>query len=273
MEFLFWFIFGAIFVFGLMVGSFLNCWIWRFHRGQSPLQGRSYCPNCLHSLAWFDLAPVFSYLFLRGKCRYCKKPISWQYPAVELSAAVLFVAAALAFYPSLFSGGWSFYLFFQLAAYWLLISAFIVIFVADLRWYLIPDSALAVGLIGVLCLRAAQFWESYSVFGEIAVGDIFALFIPSLFAGLLFLALFLVSRGKWMGFGDVKLAFLMGLSLDFVPTLIALFLANFFGAIIGLSLIAAGKKKMSSQIPFGPFLVGGTLIALFFESSIANWYF
>ncbi len=154
----------------------------------------------------------------------------------------------------------------------MILAALIVVFVADLRWYLIPDSALVVGFVGALILQAAVMRQNYLVFGQIDLATITAALLPVMFAGLLFLAIFLASRGKWIGFGDVKLAFLMGFILDFYATLIALFLANFFGAIIGLGLICAKKKKMSSQIPFGPFLVAGTLIALFFAPAIADWY-
>ncbi len=272
MELLFWFIVCAIFVFGIIIGSFLNCWIWRFHAKESPLRGRSYCPECRHQLAWFDLIPVLSFLAIRGKCRYCQKKISWQYPTVEFTAGVLFVAAAWVFYPLVFGGYFSFFPFLELAARWMILAALIVVFVADLRWYLIPDSALVVGFVGALILQAAVMCQNYLVFGQIDLATITAALLPVMFAGLLFLAIFLASRGKWMGFGDVKLAFLMGFILDFYATLIALFLANFFGAIIGLGLICAKKKKMSSQIPFGPFLVAGTLIALFFAPAIADWY-
>jgi prepilin signal peptidase PulO-like enzyme (type II secretory pathway) len=272
MDILFWFIISSMAAMGIIIGSFLNCLIWRSYAGESALKGRSYCPKCRHKLAWADLVPVASFLFLGARCRYCKKPISWQYPAVELATGALFVAAALEFAPEVFLGGLSIISFIELLAYWVVLSALVVIFVADLRWYFIPDGALVSGIAAMALLRGVQFIQSGYVFGhydfQILLNPLLSLFGAAAF----FLAIFLLSRGKWIGFGDVKYALLMGLALGFPDVLIALFLANFFGAIIGLALIAAGKKNMKSEIPFGPFLVGGTLIALFFSDSIIGWY-
>lgn len=273
MDILFWDVLVSIFIFGLIVGSFLNCLIWRSYAGESAMRGRSHCPKCKHQLVWFDLVPVFSFLALAGRCRYCKKPISWQYPAVELACGLLFCAAAFAFAPMIFAGNFLIFPILELAAYWLILAALIAIFAADLRWYIIPDGALIAGLAGALALRGLQLWESESVFHQLDANIIIAPLLAAILAAGFFLAIFLVSRGKWMGFGDVKFAVLMGLIAGLPEVLIALFLANFFGAIIGLGLIAAGKKKMSSLIPFGPFLVAGTLAALFFSRRIIDWYF
>ena len=160
----------------------------------------------------------------------------------------------------------------ELLAYWAILSSLVVVFVADLRWYFIPDGAIAAGIFGAAVLTIARFFESDFIFHRFDWNIIFNPLLSGLFAALFFLAIFLFSRGKWIGFGDVKYALLMGLALGFPETLLALFLANFFGAIIGLGLIAVRRKKMSSEIPFGPFLVGGTLVALFFSGSILNWY-
>lgn len=272
MEILFWFVSASIFIFGLIIGSFLNCLIWRSYTGESALSGRSYCPKCRRKLAWLDLLPVFSFLILGGKCRYCRQSISWQYPAVELATAVLFCAGARMFAPMIFLGHFPIFRVLELLAYWVILAAIVAVFVADLRWYFIPDGAVVSGLVGALALRGLQSAENYSIFHRFDAGAVVDPLLASIFAGLFFLAIFLASRGKWMGFGDVKYAFLMGLILGFIDTLIGLFLANFFGAIMGLALIAAGRKKMSSQIPFGPFLAAGTLIALFFSPLIVNWY-
>jgi len=272
-DILFWFILVSIFIFGLIVGSFLNCLVWRSYAGESAMHGRSYCPKCRNQLAWFDLVPVFSFLALAGRCRYCKKPISWQYPAVELACGLLFCAAAFAFAPMVFAGYFSIFPILELLAYRLVLAALIAIFAADLRWYIIPDGALIAGLAGASVLRGLQLWESGLVFHQFDAGIIIGPLLAAIFAAGFFLAIFLLSRGKWMGFGDVKFAVLMGFLLGIPEVLVALFLANFFGAIMGLGLIAAGKKKMSSLIPFGPFLVAGTLAALFFFRRIIDWYF
>lgn len=241
-----------IFLFGLTVGSFLNCVIYRLEKKESFLRGRSYCPNCKHQLSWQDLIPLLSFLELRGKCRYCKQRISWLYPLIELATGILFVSVFHIALPNLL-----FSIF-----YFLFSSFLIIIFVYDLKYYIIPDkviypAVLVAFLYNLLYSRFYILDSIYSAFG----------------ASLFFLSIFLISRGKWLGFGDVKLALFMGLFLGFPNILVALFLAFFIGAIIGLGLIIAGKKNLKSEVPFGPFLVTGTLIALFFGSRIINFYF
>ena len=271
MDFIFWYIVSCIFVIGTVIGSFLNCLIWRSHCGESVAAGRSYCPTCRHELAWYDLVPVFSFLSLGARCRYCSKPISWQYPAVELASGLAFVAAAWSFTPQILIGGFSLLILAKLLAYWLFFSSLAVIFVTDLRWYYIPDGATVSGIVAAavftfLNAGGGYPWRFFD--RDMATGAL----VSAVFATSFFLAIFLVSRGKWMGFGDVKYAVLMGLGLGFPGILVGMFFANFFGAILGLVLVARGKKKMSSQVPFGPFLVAGTLIAIFFTGPIFNWY-
>lgn len=224
-----------------MAGSFLNCVIYRLEAGESFLRGRSYCPHCRHQLGFFDLVPILSFVLLRGKCRYCGKKISLQYPLVELTTACLF---ALFFWHF----GFGLHLIFGF-----LISGFlVVIFVYDLKHCLIPDSV---------------------VYPAIAIAVIFNFSIYSaLGLAAFFLAIVLISRETWMGMGDVKLGFLMGLLLGWPNTFVALFLAVFLGAIIGMGLIALGKKKMKSEVPFGPFLIIGTFAALFWADELINWY-
>lgn len=272
MDILFWYIFISIFAVGVIIGSFLNCIIWRAYANESAARGRSYCPKCRHQLSWKDLVPLFSFLILRGRCRYCQKPISCQYPLVEAATGVVFVAAAWVFYPFIFRGIFSVFPLIELAAYWAILSSLIVIFVADLKWYFIPDGAIIAGFAAAAILRGAQFFESARIFHEYDASIIVNPFLSAIVAASFFLAIFLVSRGTWIGFGDVKYALLMGLALGFPDVILGLFLAFFFGAILGLSLVAGQKKKMSSQIPFGPFLVGGTAVALFFSAPIISWY-
>jgi len=271
-DFYFWLVTVAIFGIGTIIGSFLNCIIWRSHADESAMKGRSYCPKCRHGLAWFDLVPVFSFLFLRGLCRYCKKGISWQYPAVELITGIFFVVFAFEFAPGFFNGQIPLVVLAQLLSYWVILSSLVVIFVADLRWYFIPDGAVISGFVAALILRVLQFTQGGLYFGQYDYQILVNPFLSSFFCAAFFLAIFLLSRGKWMGFGDVKYALFMGMVLGFPDSLVALFLANFFGAIIGLTLILAKIKNMKSEIPFGPFLVAGTVIALFFSDSIMSWY-
>jgi len=235
------------FIFGLCVGSFLNVVINRLETGESFVRGRSRCPKCQTTLAWFDLIPLASFFFLRGKCRRCDQKISWQYPLVELTAGLLFVY--LAYY---FSNLDLFY-------YLVIVSFLIVIFVYDLKHYLIPDSvvypAILISLAFVL-IKSPSFWPIvYSLFG-------------AAFFGLIVL----ISREKWMGAGDIKLAILMGLILGWPNILVALMLAFISGAIVGIFLIISKKKRIKSEVPFAPFLCLTTLITLIYGSQIINWY-
>ena len=227
-----------IFLFGLAVGSFLNCLIYRLEHNQSFLRGRSYCPHCQHQLDLWDLIPVLSFLFLLGKCRYCQQKISWQYPLVEIFTGLIFLL--------IFN--------FQLSIINFIIAPFlIIIFVYDLKHYIIPDKI---------------------IYPAIVIAAIFNFtnWLSALGVAAFFLAMVLLSRGKWMGVGDVKLAFLMGLILGFPSILVALFLAFITGAIIGIGLIISGKKSLKSEVPFGPFLISGTFIAMFWGQQIINWY-
>jgi leader peptidase (prepilin peptidase) / N-methyltransferase len=258
----------AIFIFGLIIGSFLNCVIYRLERGKSFLKGRSYCPECKHVLSPWDLVPLLSFIFLRGRCRYCKKAISWQYPLVEILTALIFLLifnfsipapelAPLAHY------GVALSLVFNLlpTGYLLLVSSLlIVIFVFDLKHYIIPDGAIYAAI-------GAAFLYNF-----LDLKNLPSFLISGAAASAFFLAIFLISRGKWMGFGDVKLAAFMGLFLGWPNIAAALFLGFFIGAIIGVGLMILKKKKMSSEIPFGPFLITGTFLALFFGTKLIGWY-
>ena len=248
-----------IFLFGLAAGSFLNCVIYRLESNQSFLKGRSFCPHCKHQLGFWDLMPVLSFIMLGGKCRYCQKRIPLQYPLIELSTGLLFVFTKLEIttmgvIPSF---------------YWLTIISFlIVIFVYDLKHYIIPDKVIypAIGI--------TLFYDFYLGFTKspLILGDFVNQLLSAAGAAGFFAAIVIVSRGKWMGVGDIKLAFLMGLILGLPSILVALFLAFLSGAIIGVGLIVSGKKTMKSEVPFGPFLVTGTFIALFWGQELINWY-
>jgi len=250
-----------VFIFGLAIGSFLNCVVYRIEEGKSFLKGRSFCPHCKHQLSWRDLFPVFSFLFLGGKCRYCKAKISWQYPAVEMATALIFL---------LILNRFSIFQFVNLIFWFYAASVLIIIFIYDLKHYLIPDKVLfpAIGI-----SFAYRLFEGYA--------PVLNYLVAVLMGAGFFFAIWLVSKGKWMGFGDVKLAVLMGFLLGYPNILAALFLAFFLGAIIGVGLMIFGAKsgsakgggwRMKSEIPFGPFLIIGTFMALFYGESLIQWY-
>ena len=239
----------AIFIFGLIVGSFLNCVIYRMETGGNFLKGRSFCPHCKKVLSWQDLIPVFSFLILKGKCRYCRKSISWQYPLVELATGLLFLLI-FNLQPSILN----------IAYFWIIGCFLVVIFVYDLKHYLIPDSVIYPAiLISGVCLLYGKHDMLNTAYS--AVG-----------AAALFLFIVLISRGKWMGTGDIKLAFLMGLFLGWPAILIALLSAFYIGALVGVGLIMSGRKTLKSEVPFGPFLVAGTFLAMFFGEKLIDWY-
>ena len=257
-------IYFFIFLFGLAVGSFLNCVIYRLETGGNFFRGRSFCPKCKHILSWPDLIPLFSFFLLKGKCRYCQQKISWQYPLVEFSTAWLFVLIFnLQFISTLSQFITTLYLF--------IISCFlIIIFVYDLKHYIIPDKIIYPVIVIVFLYRILSFghWSlGFGIFEGLKMP-----LIVGFSAGGFFFLIWLISRGRWMGFGDVKLGFFMGLFLSWPNILVALFSAFFIGAIIGIGLIIAGKKTLKSQVPFGPFLVTGTFIALFWGQNLINWY-
>jgi len=247
-----------IFLFGLSVGSFLNSVIYRLYSDEKFLFDRSYCPYCKHKLSWQDLIPLLSFLILKGKCRYCHQPISLQYPSVELATGILFVLIVIHTLPNLL-----------FTFYYLLITCFlIIVFIYDFKHYIVPDK-----IIYPAITITFIFNIFYSIFIinnlKFIIQNLLSAFGPATF----FLAIVLISRGKWMGLGDAKLAFFIGFFLGFPSILVALFLAFFIGAIIGLGLILSGQKTLKSEVPFGPFLVIGAFTALFFGQNIIDWYF
>jgi leader peptidase (prepilin peptidase) / N-methyltransferase len=243
-----------VFLFGVSVGSFLNCLIYRLSVDEIP-KGRSYCPKCKHTLSYKDLIPVFSYLFLLGKCRYCKKKISLEYPLVEILTGISFLGIFL------FTGV-------SAELPYLLIVAFflILIFIYDLKHYIIPDFS-TFSLVGV-----SFAYLLYNSFLENNFSLLYGGLLSALFVFFFFFSLFYFTKGKGMGFGDVKFVIFMGLFLGFPKILVGLFLSFFFGAIIGIGLILLKRKKMKSQLPFAPFLIVGTLIAYFYGERIIDIY-
>lgn len=256
-----------LFVLGLVIGSFLNSVVYRLETEQQFLSGRSFCPECKHQLAWFDLIPLASFLFLRGHCRYCKKPISWQYPLVELATGLIFASCFLFQFPAAdFIFSWPGLAFLLRLIYLLVVSSFLIaIFIFDFKHYLIPDefiySAIIIGLL----------YQSYEIF-TFGLTSSFSPLASATGAATGFAAIYLVTKRKGLGFGDVKLAFLMGLFLDFPDIVVALCFAFFSGAILGIVLMLAKKKSLKSELPFGPFLVSGTFFALFFGRQAIDCY-
>ena len=257
------FIFIFLF-FGLIIGSFLNVVIYRLNTSKT-LGGRSACMSCNKQLCFYELVPLFSFLFLGGRCRGCKSKISIQYPLVELSSgfifALVFIKLQAMFFiaPLLFSSLYFYYV--------LMLSILLVITVYDLKHKIIPDSM-------VFTFSILAFLSLFFIHTEnIALISGFSLHHPSLlqiFSGLIlaspFALLWLVSSGKWMGFGDVKLIFGIGYFLALGSALSAVALAFWTGALFGIGLILFQKNSgMKTEIPFALYLFLGTLVSFIFN--------
>lgn len=234
---------------GLSIGSFLNVIIDRLPNGESIWWDRSHCDNCGKTLSWYDLIPVVSFIILRRKCRNCHKKISWQYPLVELSTGLIFLFT----YVSMNRIIGTDFILPHLFYYLVLSSSLIAIFMIDLKYRLIPDQIL-------IFLTAMSLVYQSIYFQELIKMNL----ITGIISLLFFLTLVIITRGKGMGLGDVKLAFVMGLLLGFPKIIVALYLAFLTGALVSLILISTHKKTMKSTIAFGPFLVFSTLTAIFY---------
>lgn len=253
-----------VFIFGSIIGSFLNVLILRLPNGKS-IGGRSHCMHCKHELAWLDLVPIFSYLFLRGRCRYCGKRISPRYIIVETITGLLFVTAYLIFMPAAAS-----------AASWIeliraifIVVVLILIFAIDLEHFLILDKVIFPAGLALLILNfMLDVFKGSTTFNSFTVQGILSAAGLALFFG----AIYFFSDGRWIGFGDVKFSLFLGLATPFPFILVNIFGAFFLGSVIGIILLASGIKKLKSEIPFGTFLALSTAATLFFGPQIIDWY-
>jgi leader peptidase (prepilin peptidase) / N-methyltransferase len=249
-----WLYYVILLLLGLILGSFFNVCIYRVPREESIAWPGSRCPHCQHPLSVWDNLPLVSFLLLRGSCRTCQAPISYQYPLVEGMTAFGTVLI-----------GWTFgfsWAFFQA---WLLFSALLVVSGIDLSHQIIPNVITYPGIvIGFVLswLTGKPGWTS-SLIGILLGG------------GLLWLVAFgyeLLARKEGMGGGDIKLLAMIGAFLGWPGVLVTIFSGSFIGTVVGLGLMLIWKKDRSYAIPFGPFLSLGAVIYLFFGSTLLNWY-
>ena len=254
----------CLFIVGLCLGSFVNAAIWRIKHKKDLLFGRSECTKCHYKLGILDLIPVVSWLSLGGRCRKCNTRISTQYPLVELATGALFVAS-LAFWPFSFATVPHLILF----CLWLCACVTLVfLFVYDLKWLILPDKAVV-----ILCLIGLGMTIVYGIDAQSMIQFLQNLVFSLLILSGFYLLLYMYSKGKWIGFGDVKLGVGLALLLcNWQLALIALFLANLFGTLVFTPLMVMQKVKRTSHIPFGPFLIAGTIVAMLWGQSIVEWY-
>ncbi len=254
---------AIFFIFGLIIGSFLNAVIYRLYAGKSIADGRSQCPHCGHDLTVFDLVPVFSFLWLRGRCRYCHKPISWQYPVVELITAVSFALLSNNYGLRITDYEFWFSLIFN--------AFFIIIAVFDLKHYLILDKivfpAAGVALFQLIYETISQRVNPFTLSSPLIQGLLGVIIIAGFF-GLQYL----VSKGRWIGLGDVKLGIFLGLVFGVGKSLMLLMLAYFSGAMVGVLLILLGKRQLSGKMPFGTFLAFSGIMMVLYGQSLIHWY-
>jgi len=241
--------YAVLFVFGLLIGSFLNVCIYRIPKGKSIVSPPSSCPKCNSQIKPIHNIPVLSYILLRGRCNFCGAKISPIYPAIELLNAVAYVMVAAKFG---FNG--------QSALIMALMSVFIVVTFIDLEHKIIPDGITLPGIALGLLLGPLVLKISFvnSLLGVIVGGGLFFL-----------IAVF--SRGG-MGGGDIKLIAMMGGFIGWKGVLLTIFLGSVFGASVGIGLMAIKGMHRKTPIPFGPFLVAGAVVAIFWGGSFLEWY-
>lgn len=263
-------VYTFVFIFGTLIGSFLNVVILRYRTGRS-LGGRSMCPSCGKTLRWYELIPVLSFVFLRGRCSGCESRISWQYPLIEVGTGALFVGVAMFAFRI-----WGTALLFIPGALHLavLMALLIIIVVYDVRHKIIPNDL--VYLFSGLGLLYAIFFHIFipnetTLFSDLIAGPAFA--FP-------FALLWAVSKGKWMGLGDAKLALGLGWILGLSASVAAFLLAFWIGAAWSIIVIIFGavgalseqkKLTLKSEIPFAPFLFLGFLVTLFCSYDIGTF--
>lgn len=240
------------FVVGAAVGSFVHAWVWRLRDNLPIFWARSFCPYCRAHLAWHENIPIVGYLLVRGRCRHCHTHIASTYLISEIIVGFLF--AIFAWHHHFLWGG-------ELFLDWFIVLFLMAIFLYDVRfgeipdlftifpsillllWFLVSDRSLLLGaFIGAL-VGAGFFWFQY-----------------------------VVSRGRWIGGGDIRLGGFMGIVLGWPLVLLALFFAYLLGAAISVILLAMKKKTWTDKTPFGTYLTAGTVIAMLYGENIMQWY-
>lgn len=248
-------VYVIVFIFGLAIGSFLNVCIYRVPLKLSVAQGRSFCPECKSKIAWYDNLPLLSFLFLGAKCRNCRRPISWVYPAVELLTASLFWFTF-----------WKFGISWQFFSSLALISVLIVISFVDLKYQIIPD---LISLPGILLGVAFSFF----IPGFSWLNSVMGVLLGGIFFYLMAKGGELLFKKESLGGGDIKLAAMLGAFLGWKKLLLVFFISSFLGALVGISLILAVKQFRSKRIiPFGPFLALAAVLVIFVGDSLLNFY-
>ncbi len=236
---------AILLVLGLSVGSFLNVVIFRLDKKGGILFGRSECRICGHVIRWYDMVPLIGFLFLRGRCRHCRQKISFIYPAVEILTAAAFLGYIY------FRSTYDIHTIYGLT----LISGLIVIMFSDLLEFIIPDK-----IVYPLIILAFAF--------NLSAGDILARLTTSLILGSIFAIMYLGSRGRWIGLGDAKIVFLIGMVLGYPLGVLAVLLSVWTAALVGIVLVTAKKATLKTALPLGTFLAVSSIILIIFQNEL-----
>jgi leader peptidase (prepilin peptidase)/N-methyltransferase len=281
---------GILTILGLVLGSFAGATVWRLRARQliedkaegekvdkkelkmlEPLakvrlaEDRSHCLHCNHRLAWYDLIPLASWVSTRGKCRYCHEKIGWFEPVIELGLAAFFVISYL-----LWPAGPQTLPHVGMLVLWLLAGVLLaILFAYDLMWSILPNKAMF-PLIGIATLVAV-----FNVVSSLDMtGTLVSLVIATVLLSGLYFILWLISKGQWIGFGDVKLGLALALLLgDWKLAFLALFAANLIGCLIVVPGMLIGKLTRKTRVPFGPLLILGAVAAMWWGAPVLAWYF
>jgi leader peptidase (prepilin peptidase) / N-methyltransferase len=249
-----WFFYLTLLILGLVLGSFYNVCIYRLPREESIVWPGSRCPHCRHPLSLLDNLPLVSFLLLKGACRYCQTPISYQYPLVEAATGLATVLI-----------GWKFGLSWAFCQALILTSALLVVSFIDLSHQIIPDwityPGMVLGLLLSWLLGSPGLWSS--LIGLLIGGGVL---------WLLAVGYQLLAKKEGMGGGDIKLLAMIGTFLGWPGVLVTLLLGSLLGTLVGLVLILIWKKDRTYAVPFGPFLSLGAVIHLFFGTILIDWY-
>lgn len=239
------------FVVGVSIGSFINVIVLRFDNLKSVIAGRSHCPNCKHTLAWYDLVPILSYLTLLGKCRYCGKKISIQYPLVELSTGLIFLLFFAKFGVSAAS------LFYAIVA-----AILMVVVVIDIRSQMVPEQFVWAALI--ISILGGWYFGQHVGIARMIYGIVIG--------GLPLAVLSIGSKEKWMGRGDIKIGMILGALTGYPVAIFSLMLSFVVGAIVGVVYMKIARKDSNTTVPFAPFLVFAAIVGVLWGEGLVNWY-
>jgi len=281
-----------IFIAGTLIGSFLNLVADRVVKGKNILVDRSECDFCHTKLGVKDLFPIFSFLFQKGRCRYCDKKLSWYYPLSEIITGLMFVFVA---HYTQILGSFNIYVLLSFIYVTVVFCFFIVLFLTDAKYMVIPNKIVYAGIAFILVFLVSNFSYAMYQFRQSLITDDFGKYLyesgywhENLYAGLrslgvmllstFFIALFFkfliwVTKGRGMGEGDLPLAVLISVFNGYPFNILAIFMGFVVGAIFSLVLVALRRKSMKSTIPFGPFLILGSLIVFVWGEFLFEWYF